>query len=128
VGQLAGLPGRRGRQRGRPTGFFSRHYTDWLSKRAKTFIENQRGSSQPFYMHIAPLDTHEPLSIPPCHGAAYPGQQAPRPPTFDEDDLSDKPAWVCGQPPVNDRRAAEFDQLQVRRMRSALTLETCAGA
>ena len=108
---------------GRPNGFFPRHYTDWLSERAETFIENQRGSSQPFCMHIAPLDTHEPLSIPPHHGAAYPGQQAPRPPTFDEDDLSDKPAWVRGQPPVNDRRAAEFDQLQVRRMRSALTLE-----
>jgi N-acetylglucosamine-6-sulfatase len=108
---------------GRLTGFFPRHYTDWLSERAETFIEDQRGSSQPFYMHIAPLDTHEPLSIPPRHRTAYSGQQAPRPPSFDEADLSDKPAWVRGQPPVNDRRAAEYDRLQVERMRSALTLE-----
>ena len=108
---------------GRPTRFFPQHYTDWLSERAETFIEDQRGSSQPFYMHIAPLDTHEPLSIPPRHRTAYSGQQAPRPPSFDEADLSDKPAWVRGQPPVNDRRAAEYDRLQVERMRSALTLE-----
>jgi N-acetylglucosamine-6-sulfatase len=108
---------------GRPTRFFPLHYTDWLSERAETFIQNQRGSSRPFYMHIAPLDTHEPLSIPPRHQAAYPGQRAPRPPSFDEADLSDKPAWVRGKPPVNDRRAAEYDQLQVTRMQSALTLE-----
>jgi N-acetylglucosamine-6-sulfatase len=108
---------------GRTTRFFPRHYTDWLSERAETFIEDQRGSSRPFYMHVAPLDTHEPLSIPPRHRAAYPQQRAPRPPSFDEADLSDKPAWVRGQPPVNDRRAAEYDRLQVERMRSALTLE-----
>jgi N-acetylglucosamine-6-sulfatase len=108
---------------GRATRFFPRHYTDWLSERAETFIEDQRGSSQPFYMHIAPLDTHEPLSIPPRHRAAYPEQRAPRPPSFDEADLSDKPAWVRDQPPVNDRRAAEYDRLQVTRMQSALTLE-----
>jgi len=108
---------------GQATRFFPRHYTDWLSDRAEAFIEDQRGSSQPFYMHIAPLDTHEPLSIPPRHTAAYPGQRAPRPPSFDEADLSDKPAWVRGEPPVNDRRAAEYDQLHVTRMQSALTLE-----
>jgi N-acetylglucosamine-6-sulfatase len=103
--------------------FLPRHYTDWLSERAETFIEDQRGSSQPFYMHIAPLDTHEPLSIPPRHRAAYPEQRAPRPPSFDEADLSDKPAWVRDQPPVNDRRAADYDRLQVERMQSALSLE-----
>jgi N-acetylglucosamine-6-sulfatase len=108
---------------GRLTRFFPQHYTDWLSERAEMFIENQSGSSQPFYMHIAPLDTHEPLSIPPRHRAAYPEQRAPRPPSFDEADLSDKPAWVRDQPPVNDRRAADYDRLQVERMQSALSLE-----
>jgi N-acetylglucosamine-6-sulfatase len=108
---------------GRATRFFPRHYTDWLSERAETFIQNQRGSSRPFYMHIAPLDPHEPLSIPLRHEAAYPEQRAPRPPSFNEADLLDKPAWVRSQPPVNDRQAAEYDRLQVTRMQSALTLE-----
>ncbi len=99
------------------------HYTDWLSERAEKFIEAQQGSSRPFYMHIAPFDTHEPLTIPPRHEAAYPEQRAPRPPSFDEADISDKPAWVRDEPRVNDRRAAEYDQLQVTRMQSALTLE-----
>ena len=108
---------------GRATSFFPQHYTDWLSERAETFMEDQRGSSQPFYMHIAPFDTHEPLTIPPRHEAAYPEQRAPRPPSFDEADISDKPAYVRDESPVSKRRTAEYDQLQVERMRSALTLE-----
>jgi arylsulfatase A-like enzyme len=103
--------------------FAPQHYTDWLSERAETFIEDQRGSSQPFYMHIAPFDTHEPLTIPPRHEAAYPEQQAPRPPSFDEADISDKPAYVRDESPVSKRRTAEYDQLQITRMQSALTLE-----
>jgi N-acetylglucosamine-6-sulfatase len=99
------------------------HYTNWLSERAERFIEGQQGSSRPFYMHIAPLDTHEPLHIPPRHRGAYLGQRAPRPPSFDEADVSDKPAWVRDWPPVYARRAAEYDQWHVKRMQSALTLE-----
>src|SRR3712207_6920199 len=31
---------------GRATSFLSQHYTDWLSERAETFIEDQRSSQQ----------------------------------------------------------------------------------
>jgi N-acetylglucosamine-6-sulfatase len=108
---------------GRAISFLPQHYTNWLSERAETFIEDQRGSSQPFYMHIASYDTHEPLTIPPRHSEAYLGQLAPRPPSFDEADVSDKPAYVRDESPVSKRRAAEYDRLQVTRMQSALTLE-----
>jgi N-acetylglucosamine-6-sulfatase len=99
------------------------HYTDWLFERAEKFIEAQQGSSRPFYMYIAPWDPHEPLYIPLRHRGAYLGQRAPRPPSFDEADVSDKPGWVRDEPPVNYRRTAEFDQWHVLRMQSALTLE-----
>jgi N-acetylglucosamine-6-sulfatase len=108
---------------GRTTPFFPQHYTDWLSERAATFIEDQRGSSQPFFMKIAPYDTHEPLLIPPRHSKAYLGQRAPRPPSFDEADVSDKPTYVRENRPVSKRKAAEYGKRQVERMQSALTLE-----
>jgi N-acetylglucosamine-6-sulfatase len=108
---------------GEPTSFAPQHYTDWLSGRAEAFIEDQQSSSRPFYMHIAPFDTHEPLTIPLRHREAYPDQRAPRPPSFDEVDLSDKPAWVRDGSQISDRRAAGYDRLQVERMQSALTLE-----
>ncbi len=108
---------------GRATRFFPQHYTDWLSERAEAFIEDQRGSSQPFFMEIATYDPHEPLVIPPRHSRAYLGQRAPRPPSFDEADVSDKPTYVRQRAPASKRRAAEYDELQVERLQSALTLE-----
>ncbi len=108
---------------GRATRFFPQHYTDWLSERAGTFIEDQRGSSQPFYMEVATFDVHAPLDIPPRHSKAYLGQRAPRPPSFDEADVSDKPTYVRENRPVSKRKAAEYDREQVERMQSALTLE-----
>jgi N-acetylglucosamine-6-sulfatase len=108
---------------GQRTSFSPRHYTDWLSERAETFIEDQRGSSQPFYMEIAPYDTHPPLVIPLRHSKAYLEQRAPRPPSFDEADVSDKPTYVRQRMPVSKRKAAEYDKQQVKRMQSALTLE-----
>ena len=108
---------------GRVSLFLLRHYTDWLSERAEKFIEARQRSSRPFYMHIAPLDTHEPLHIPLRHSWTYLGQRAPRPPSFDEAEVSDKPRWVRDAPPVYARSAAEYDQWHVKRMQSALTLE-----
>ena len=102
---------------------FIQHYTDWLSVQATTFIDNQRDSSKPFFMEIAPWDTHEPLYIPPRHKGAYLEQRTPRPPSFNEADVSDKPRWVRDDPPLTDRQAASFDERQVLRMQSALTLE-----
>jgi arylsulfatase A-like enzyme len=102
---------------------FRRHYTDWLSARASRFIGRGRDTSKPFFMEIAPLDTHEPLFVPPRHARAYSNAHAPRPPSFDEKDVSDKPRWVRNQPPLSAAAIASFDQKQVLRMRSALTLE-----
>jgi N-acetylglucosamine-6-sulfatase len=102
---------------------FRRQYTDWLSARASRFIGSGWDPSKPFFMEIAPWDTHEPLFVPPRHAGAYPNARAPRPPSFDEKDVSDKPRWVRNQPPLSATTIASFDQKQVLRMRSALTLE-----
>jgi N-acetylglucosamine-6-sulfatase len=102
---------------------FRRHYTDWLSARASRFIGRGRDASKPFFMEIAPLDTHEPLLIPTRHARAYPKARAPRPPSFEEEDVSDKPRWVRNQPPLDAATVAAFDRKEGLRMRSALTLE-----
>ena len=74
-------------------------------------------------MHVSTLDTHEPLVSPPRHAGAYPDARAPRPPSFTEADVSDKPRWVRERRPTKPDAAAVYDAQQVERMRSALTLE-----
>ena len=102
------------------------HYTDWLSDRARAFLKEREGD-EPFFMHVASLDTHEPLIAPARHAEAYPDARAPRPPSFGEEDVSDKPRWVRGGRlagrPVSPEAAARYDGLQAARMRTALTLE-----
>ena len=101
----------------------SGHYTDWLSGRAARFIEGRRGSPRPFFMQISALDTHQPLVVPDRHKDAYRNEEAPRPPSFDEADVSDKPAWVRDEGPLGRGEVDEFDRQHAARMRSALTLE-----
>ena len=102
---------------------FDDHYTDWLSGEAARYIEGRQGSSPPFFMQVSTMDTHTPLVIPGRHQNAYPDARAPRPPSFNEADVSDKPAWVRAKDPLRKREVARFDRLQALRMRSALTLE-----
>lgn len=102
---------------------FEGHYTDWLSGEAARYIESRRESSRPFFMQVSTMDTHTPLVIPGRHQDAYPDARAPRPPSFNEADVSDKPAWVRGKDPLREKEVARFDRLQALRLRSALTLE-----
>lgn len=99
------------------------HYTDWLSGEASGFIESRKTSDRPFFMQVSAWDTHSPLLVPERHRDAYPDERAPRPPSFDEADVSDKPAWVRGKKELREDEVALFDRRHVRRMRSALTLE-----
>ncbi|MDQ3376144.1 MAG: sulfatase [Actinomycetota bacterium] len=102
---------------------FDGHYTDWLSGEASRFIETQRASARPFFMQIGAWDTHSPLLVPERHRDAYPHAQAPKPPSFNEADVSDKPDWVAEKSALRQEEIARFDRIQAARMRSALTLE-----
>jgi N-acetylglucosamine-6-sulfatase len=99
------------------------HYTDWLSGEAVRFIEDRQESGRPFFMQISAWDTHSPLRVPERHRDAYPHAQAPRPPSFNEADVSDKPDWVAEKSALRPEEIARFDRHQAGRMRSALTLE-----
>ncbi len=102
---------------------FDGHYTDWLSGEAARFVESQEDSARPFFMQISTWDTHTPLLVPERHRDAYPHAQAPKPPSFNEADVSDKPDWVAEKSALRQEEIARFDRIQAARMRSALTLE-----
>ncbi len=99
------------------------HRTGWLTGEATRFIEERRGSSRPFFMQVSAWDTHTPFVIPGRHRGAYWGKRAPRPPSFDEADVSDKPSWVRDNREIREEEVARFDGQQASRMRSALNLE-----
>jgi len=99
------------------------HYTDWLSGEASRFIEGRENSGRPFFMQVSTWDTHLPLRVPERHRGAYADARAPRPPSFDEADVSDKPSWVSKKGELREDEVARFDRQHAARLRSALILE-----
>lgn len=74
------------------------YQTDVLRDRAVAFLEDaEKDDSRPFFMYIAPSAPHAPATPARRHAALWPDLQAPRPPSFDEADVSDKPKWLQEQ-------------------------------
>lgn len=54
----------------------------------------QKPHEKPFFMYLSTHAPHLPHEVAPRHAKAYPNARAARPPSFNERDLSDKPAWI----------------------------------
>ena len=79
---------------------FGNYATDVLKRKALNFIKN---SNRPFFLYFAPHAPHElrnsETAVPaPRHRGAYENVQLQPSPSYDEEDVSDKPAWVQALP------------------------------
>lgn len=86
------------------------HQTDFLSDRSLAFLRGTEArDDQPFFLFLAPYAPHAP-SIPATrHAADFSGRGAPRTPSFDEADVSDKPAHIRVIPRFSDAEIADRD-------------------
>jgi N-acetylglucosamine-6-sulfatase len=98
--------------------------TDVLARLASDFIRRTAvDPARPFFLYLSPSAPHLPATPAPRHAAAFPGASAPRVPSFDEDDMSDKPAFMRGLPPLTDRDLRLLDRDYRTRLQSLLSLE-----
>lgn len=94
---------------------------DVISRKAVDFI--RRGSSDPFFLLLAPQAPHAPATYAERHGDAFMRAEAPRVPSLNEEDISDKPAWVHGFPLLAPVDVLKLDYFQRSRLRSLLAVE-----
>ena len=74
------------------------YQTDVLSQRADEFIRaSEKRDDQPFFVFLAVSAPHVPPEPAERHLAAFPDEKAPRKPSYDETDLSDKPKMLKDQ-------------------------------
>jgi arylsulfatase A-like enzyme len=100
------------------------YLTDVLSRKANNFIRRRAETgNQPFFMYIAPYAPHGPATPAPRHAAKFPNAQAPRTPSFNETDVTDKPAWVQSHPFLTDNQVEKIDTLYRKRRQSMLAVE-----
>lgn len=97
--------------------------TDVLARKADDYVRRSAGDGQPFFVYLAPTAPHEPAIPAPRHEDTFPDAQAPRPPSFDEADVSDKPQWVRSKPPLSADQTARIDELYRDRLRSLLAVD-----
>ncbi len=94
------------------------YLTDVLARKANDIIWRAADRGWPFFMYLATYAPHAPATPAPRHQDTFPGVAAPRPPSFNEDDINDKPAWLRNRPPLGPRQMEQIDALYRRRLQS----------
>ncbi|MGI8855366.1 MAG: sulfatase family protein [Thermomicrobiales bacterium] len=99
------------------------YQTDVVSGKATDFIMRAAGNPAPFFLYIAPKAPHGPATPSPKYANAFPDAKAPRPPSYNEQDVSDKPQWVQKLPLLDDKRQAQIDQAYRMRIQTMQSVE-----
>jgi N-acetylglucosamine-6-sulfatase len=98
--------------------------TDVLAAEADSFIRNAQPG--PLFMVFAPFAPHGPPTPAPRHEGVLTGLPPWRPPSFNEPDVRDKPAWVRALQPLTDLPGV--DTYRQRQLESLLAVdEAVAG-
>src|SRR5215203_4081430 len=95
----------------------SEYLTDVLSRKTNSFINNSASLGQPFFAYVTPKAPHLPATPAPRYvHTIYDGVKAPRLPSFDEADVSDKPPWIRQLPRLSATQKASIDSRHEKRV------------
>ena len=92
--------------------------TDVESRETRTFIGSSVEQGKPFFAYVAPKAPHGPATPAPRDLHEYDGLKAPRLPSFNEQDVSDKPPWIRQLPKLSDFKKAKIDNQAEKRAES----------
>src|SRR5215217_6806790 len=91
------------------------HDTDLLREKAVHYIRNQRDDGRPFFMYLAPNAPHTPAYVAKRHEGMFSGRSLPRPPSFNEEDISDKPE-IVRRPKLSHKEIKDLGDLYRKRL------------
>jgi N-acetylglucosamine-6-sulfatase len=100
--------------------------TDLVRDRARAFVENN--ASAPWFAVVAPHAPHGPYFPPERHRHDYDNVRLPKPPSFDEEDVSDKPREVREAPRLSDEDRARFRKDHEGKLETLRAVDDLVGA
>jgi len=103
------------------------HLDDVLTEKATGYVRRAADEGSPFFMWLGTKAPHPPSLPATRHEDAFPGARLPRPPSFDEEDVSDKPHWVRNNPPLDRKQIASMEDLYRKRLQSMLAVDDMIG-
>ena len=102
------------------------HDTDLFADKAANFLESTAGGA-PFFMYLSTNAPHTPAFAPQRHQNMFTDVPLPDPPSLNEADASDKPAWVRNTPRLTPENASDLRQLYGQRLRSLQSVDEMVG-
>jgi arylsulfatase A-like enzyme len=99
------------------------YLTDVLSGHANDFVRRASSEGRPFFAYVAPTAPHSPAIPAERHEGVFSGAEAPRTPSFGEEDVSDKPAWVQDLEPGSQQETSRIDKRYQDRLESMLAVD-----
>ena len=103
-------------------------FTDVLSGQATDFVQRAAPDSKPFFMYVAPTAPHGPATPAERHKGAFSEEEPPRPPSFDEEDVSDKPSQIQSNERISEDDASTIDDYYRQRLESMLAVDDMVGS
>jgi N-acetylglucosamine-6-sulfatase len=98
-------------------------FTDVLSGQATDFVSRAAQGDQPFFAYVAPTAPHGPATPAERHEGEFAEEEAPRSPSFDEEDVSDKPSWIRNMDLVSNKQASQIEKRHEKRLNSMLAVD-----
>ncbi|MCB0060473.1 MAG: sulfatase [Caldilineaceae bacterium] len=104
------------------------YLTDVLTRKAVSFIEENSANvtPAPFFLELSVYAPHGPATPAPRHADLFPDLTAPRGPSFNEEDVSDKPKRLQF-PLLTEAEIAEIDAFYRDRVRTMQAVDEMIG-
>ncbi len=103
------------------------HLDDVLAEKAAGYVRRASDDGSPFFMWLGTTAPHAPADPAPRHEGTFSDARLPRPPSFDEADVSDKPDWVRDNAPLDPKKISSMEDLYRNRLRSMLAVDEMIG-
>src|SRR3712207_6062824 len=103
-------------------------YTDVLSGQATDFVQRAASESEPYFMYVAPTAPHGPATPAERHEGAFAEEEPYRPPSFNEEDVSDKPSQIQDTQSISEEDASKIDDRYRQRLESMLAVDDMVGS
>ena len=96
-----------------------------LARKAVQFVRSAR---RPFFLEFAPYAPHEPATPPAGYDDAFAHFSWWQPPSFNERDLSDKPAYIRRLGPLTQRQVERATRFRREQLEAALAVDDAVRA
>jgi arylsulfatase A-like enzyme len=97
--------------------------TDLYAQTAENFIRDTAGEERPFFMYLAPNAPHKPAYYAKRHASLFKQEPLPKPPSFNEADVSDKPKWVQNKARLSSTQVSNLTTLYRKRLRALQSVD-----